>query len=372
MKVPEGMGSCDGRLPGTGVKFRRGSRLTKGDYGGLVVAAWTLSSLLLVTTATSQSNSDRTLLERLWWKWATDQARERRADLERKIATSDHARRPDTHTLNYLQRDDILFQASQRVFRVKLRVPAATAVPAGLVLAIAVASGKPHEWQGAFIVGALLWPFVFTLMIVQLVAKQGMQRWTTEIVTARARGAYEALLKPPVTLGCEPPNAFPFRAPQVSAVEALEGLAASLEHYALQRALPDGRTPMPQVVAHYSSAAAFVRELRDGVELDRPDEGKRALLEMERILKILADGRMRDFAPDHVASEVLLKRRQQHQVRRRQVLRLAAFTVCAAGVGAIFALASQTLGIAIVTAVAAVVAASWDRNLQTSTNRDGT
>ncbi|MBA2810181.1 hypothetical protein E0500_022975 [Streptomyces sp. KM273126] len=208
------------------------------------------------------------------------------------------------------------------------------------------------------------------MAIMQLVANQGMQRWTTEIVTARARGAYEALLKPLAVAGCEPLREFPFRAPHVSAVRALEGFAIALEQYALQRALPDGRTPMPQVVAHYSSAAAFVRELRDGVELDRPDEGKRALLEMERILKILTDGRMRDFAPDHAASEHLLERRQQRQARRRQALRLAAFTVCAAGTGVVFALASPALGIAIVTAVAAVVAASWDRSLQTSTTPD--
>ncbi|MFD4522752.1 hypothetical protein ACFWP7_02190 [Streptomyces sp. NPDC058470] len=346
--------------------------MTKGDFGGLVVAVWTLSILLLVTTATSQSNSNRTLLERLWWKWAINRAEERRADLERKIDTSDHATLPDPPTLNYLQRDDVLFQASQRTFRAKLRVPAATSVPAGVVLAVAVASGKSHEWQEAFIVGVLLWPIVLTMVVMQLVANQGMQRWTTDIVTARARGAYEALLKPLAVPGCEPPGELSFRAPQVSAVQALEGFAIALEQYALQRALPDGRTPMPQVVAHYSSAAAFVRELRDGVELDRPDEGKRALLEMERILKILADGRMRDFAPDHVASEVLLERRQQRQARRRQVLRLVAFTVCAAGIGAVFTLASSALGIAIVTAVAAVVAASWDRSLQTATSRDST
>ncbi|MFK0143111.1 hypothetical protein [Streptomyces murinus] len=346
--------------------------MTKGDFGGLIVAAWTLSILLLVTTATSQSRSNRTLLERLWWKWATDQARGRRADLERMIDASDHAARPDPPTLDYLQREDVLFQASQRVFRAKLRIPAATSVPAGVVLALAVASGKPHEWQEAFIVGVLIWPMAFTVVIMQLVANQGTQRWTTGIVTARARGAYEALLKPLTVAGWEPLRELPFHGPQVSAVQALEGLALALEQYALQRALPDGRTPMPQVVAHYSSAAALVRELRDGVELDRPDEGRRALLETERILKILADGRMRDFTPDHATSEALLERRQQRQARRRQVLRLAAFTVCAAGTGAVFALASPALGIGIVTAIAAVVAASWDRSLQTSTSRDST
>lgn len=345
--------------------------MTRGDFGGLVVAAWMLSVLLVVMTATSQSRSDRTLLERAWWKWASGRARRRIAVLVRTIGASEHGVCPDPFTLTFLEQQDVLFQASQRVFRAKLRAPSATCVPAGVVLALAVVSGKPHEWQEALIAGVLLWPMVFTAMIIHLVASQGMQRWTTEIVTARARAAYEALLKPIAATGEESPQD-PFRASQVEAARALEGFAVALEEYSSRRALPDGRTPMPQVVAHYSAAAAVVRELRDGVELDRLDGEKRALREVERILKILAEGRMRDFAADHASSEALLEGRQQQQVRRRNILHLAAFTVCAAGSGAVFSLASPALGVGILTAVAAVVASSWDRSLQASASGTGT
>ncbi|MGW3956843.1 hypothetical protein ACWEKM_39425 [Streptomyces sp. NPDC004752] len=343
--------------------------MTKGDFGAFIVATWTLSILSVVMTATSQSRANPTRLERMWWKWAMEKAQDRRVELVRKTRASDQATCPDSETLDYLQRDDILLQVSQKVFRAKMRVPAASSVPAGAVLALAVASGKSHEWQEALMIGVFLAPAVITIAVIQLAGNQGMQRWSTEVVTARARGAYEALLEPLAVSGVEPPKELPFQAPQASAVQALDGLALALEQYALQRALPDGRNPMPQVVAHFSSAAALVRELRDSVELDRPDGGKRALLEMQRILKILADGRMRAFAPDQAASDALLQRRQQRQSLRRQMLRGLAFTLCLAGI--VFALASSAVGVAMATAAAAGAVASWDKILRLSTGPDG-
>nr|WSZ97276.1 hypothetical protein OH820_17870 [Streptomyces sp. NBC_00857] len=344
--------------------------MSKSEFGALVIAAWTLSTWALTMTATSQSGGGRTFLERICWKRARTRAETRRRELERKVRESSLATLPDDQTLDYLQREDVLYLASKMALAIKMAFPVATSVSAGGALAALVELRTSwHVWRDALAMGALLAPMAITFVITWRVGHQGMQRWTTEMVTATARRAYEALLKPLEVSGKEPSTESPFNSPQVPAVRSLEDFATALERYAVQRALPDGRNPMPQVVAQFSSAAALVRGLRDGVELDRVDGAKRALLEVQRILKVLASGQIQDLAPGNVPADELLHSHRERRAWRRQVLRGVAFTLCLAGI--VFALASSALGVALATAAAAGLVAAWDKILRISTGPDG-
>ncbi|MEU5434683.1 hypothetical protein AB0G73_15095 [Streptomyces sp. NPDC020719] len=275
---------------------------------------------------------------------------------------------PDRPTLDYLQREDVLYQASGRAFRLEAIAPVMLSIAAGMALTGNIQRGSWHVWRDAIAAVALVVPLLITGGVIWLAMNPGMQRWTTEAVTSAARRAYEALLQPLETAGKEPPAASPFHSPHVAAVQALEDFAIALERYALQRALPDGRNPMPRVVARLSAAAALVRDLRDGVELDRIDGGKRALLEVERLLKVLASGRLQDLAPGDVPADGLLRCHWERRVWRQQALRGAAFTLCLAGV--VFALASSAMGVALATVAAAGIVATWDKILRFSTGSD--
>ncbi|MEE4585270.1 MULTISPECIES: hypothetical protein [Streptomyces violaceusniger group] len=344
--------------------------MSKAEFGAVIIAVWTLSIWALSMTATSQSRGNKAFLERICWRWARVRAETRRTKLERDVRESDLATLPDDRTLDYLQREDVLYQASKKALAVKMVVPVASSVSAGGALAALVMQRTSwHVWRDVLAIATLLAPMATTFVISWLVGHQGKQRWTTEIVAATARRAYLALLNPPDVSGREPSSEAPFNSPQVTAVRALEEFAIALEKYAMQRALPDGRNPMPQVVAQYSSAAALVRELRDDVELDRIDGAKRALLEVERILKVLASGRMQDLAPNNVAAGDLLRSHHERKAWRGQMLRGLAFTLCLAGI--VFALASSAVGIALATAAAAGLVAAWDKILRISVDPDG-
>ncbi len=342
--------------------------MSKAEFGALIFAAWTMSIWALTMTATSQRRRSRTLLERICWAHARAHARRRRAHLVRQVRDSSLATRPDRPTLDYLQREDVLYQASRRALALKMVVPVAMSVSAGGALAAAIQHTSWHVWRDAVAMGVLVTPMLITAVIASLVANQGMQRWTTEAMTVTVRRAYEALLQPLEVTGKEPPTASPFNSPHVAAVQALEDFAIALERYAVQRALPDGRNPMPQVVARFAAAAALVRELRDGVELDRIDGAKRALLEVERILKVLASGRLQDLAPGDVSADGLLHSHRERRAWRQQVLRGSAFTLCLAGI--VFALASSAVGVALATAAAAGLVVTWDKILRLSTSSD--
>ncbi|MEV1019765.1 hypothetical protein [Streptomyces sp. NPDC050264] len=272
--------------------------------------------------------------------------------------------------MDYLQREDVLYQVSRRALAIKMIVPVATSVSAGGALATTIERTSWHVWRDALAIGALLAPMLITSVIASLVTNQGMQRWTTEAVTLTARRAYEALLQPLEVTGNEPLTASPFNSPHVRAVRALNDFAIALERYAVQRALPDGRNPMPRVIAQFSAAAAIVRELRDGVELDRIDGPKRALLEVERMLKVLASNQFQDLAPATESGDGLLHSHRERRAWRQQVLRGAAFTLCLTGI--VFALASSAVGVALATAVAAGLVATWDKILRLSTSSDAT
>ncbi|WP_234024994.1 MULTISPECIES: hypothetical protein [unclassified Streptomyces] len=89
---------------------------------------------------------------------------------------------------------------------------------------------------------------------------------------------------------------------------------------------------------------------------------------MERILNVLASGRMQDLAPGDASPDELLRSLKERKAWRRQVARGTAFTLCLAGI--VFALASSAIGVALATAAAAGAVAAWDKILRLSKGPD--
>lgn len=187
----------------------RGKYVSKAELGALIFAAWTMSLWGLTMTATSQRRGNRTLLERICWARGRAHARRRRAHLVRQVRDSSLATRPDRPTLDYLQREDVLYQVSRRALALKMIVPIATSVSAGGALATTIQRTSWHVWRDAVAMGAMVTPILITIVIASLVTNQGMQRWTTEAVTVTVRRAYEALLQPLEVTGKEPPTTSP-------------------------------------------------------------------------------------------------------------------------------------------------------------------
>jgi len=332
--------------------------MTNWDLGALVVAAWFAWLLVLMVTVDSQGRGQRSWLERAFWKKARLQARRRRADLVKRIRDSDLATRPQISTLNHMEREDVLFLASTQAFRVKLIFTLSLTFVTGATMAAWARYDAAPKWQAPLVAAGIFVPFALTGSLIFLTVSVSLQRWTTDIVTATARRSYEALLKPfhpTVTLDDDEP----YQSPHIAALRALEDCAHALERYAVQRALTGRGTPMPQVVAHYTAAAVRVRELRDAVELDRQGGRGDALLEIERMLKVLASPRVSDLAPARADIEDFLDNHQQRRVRRRQALTLVIYTLAlAAIVTAVSAMASP-LGVAVATVAATLVLTSW-------------
>lgn len=91
--------------------------MSEAAFGVLIFTAWTLSVWALVVTATSKRRGSRTVSERICWARARAHARRRRAHLVRQVRDSPLATLPDRPTLDYLQREDVLYQASGKAFR---------------------------------------------------------------------------------------------------------------------------------------------------------------------------------------------------------------------------------------------------------------
>lgn len=346
--------------------------MTRGDMAALAITAWTMSLWALMMTATSQRRGRRTLLERVVWHWALKRAVERRTDLESKISSSNLATLPES-ALNYMQRDDVLFQASSRASAVKIITTSILSFNAGGALSLSLMASAWSSWRVPLAGVALLVPALLTIGLNLLAMGPGMQRWTTEVVTAAASRSYEALLVPFEASGREPSGKEPFHSPHISAVHALEDLARALEKYAVKRALPDGRNPMPQVVRHYAAAATHVRTLRDGIELDRTDDGRQqAIGEVGRLLTVLAGPNLRDLVSVVGDDENLLSEHRARTAWRRQTLALTVFTLVLGGIVAALALSSSGLGVAVATVAAAFVVATWAKNFGlSSTQSDG-
>ncbi|MEV8314064.1 hypothetical protein AB0Q95_07820 [Streptomyces sp. NPDC059900] len=346
--------------------------MTRGDVTALAITAWTMSLWALMMTATSQRRGKRTFLERIVWQWALKRAADRRTDLESKISSSNLATLPAS-TLNYIQRDDVLFQASSRASAVKIISTSVLSFNAGGALSLIVMASTWSSWRVPLAGVALLVPVLLTIGLNLLAMGPGMQRWTTEVVTATARRSYEALLVPFETSGRVPAGKEPFHSPHIPAVHALEDLARALEKYAVKRALPDGTNPMTQVVRHYAAAATHVRTLRDGVELDRTDDGrKQALSEVGRLLTVLAGPNLRDLVSVYGVDENLLSEHRARTAWQRQTLALTIFTLVLGGVVAALALSTSGLGVAVATAAATFVVATWAKNFGLSPTHSDT
>ncbi|MCM2428561.1 hypothetical protein [Streptomyces sp. RKAG337] len=336
--------------------------MTRGDLGALAITAWTMSLWVVTMTAASQRHGNRTLLERAAWKRAIKRAEDRRAALVRKMATSDLATLPDS-TMDYMQREDVLFQASSRALAMKAIITSVLAFNAGGALFSVVMSSTSDQWRPILACVVLVGPIAITVGLNLLTMGPGMQRWTTEVVTTTARRSYMALLVPFQTSGPEPgTSGSPYHSPHIPAVRALNDFALSLEKYAVKRALPDGQEPMPRIVRHYATAAAHVRTLRDGVELEREDGRKQALREIGRMLTVLAGPNLNQLVPANSDDESLLNAHRDRTVRRRQILTLVIFTLMLAGIASALILSSSALGVAVATVVAAFVVASWGKS----------
>ncbi|MDC7338497.1 hypothetical protein [Streptomyces lydicus] len=344
--------------------------MTRGDLGALAITAWTMSLWVVMMTATSQRRGKRTLLERALWKRAIKRAQGRRADLAEKIEASDLATLPGP-TLDYVQREDVLFQASSQATTIKVITTSVLAFNAGGALFAVVMGGSSYQWREALACALLVGPIVITVGLNLLAMGPGMQRWTTEVVSTTARRSYEALLAPFQTSGAEPETEQPYHAPHIPAVRALEDFALSLEKYAVKRALPDGQNPMPQVVRQYAAAAAHIRTLRDGIELEREDGRKQALLEVERMLTVLAGPNLRDLVSVNIDDESLLSAHRDRTVTRRRTLTLAIFTLALVGIVTALLLSSSALGVAVATVVTTFVVASWGKNFGLSPSQEG-
>lgn len=186
-----------------------------------------------------------------------------------------------------------------------------------------------------------------------------MGRWTTEVVTGTGRRAYALLLEdvPDLREDADPQLPTPYQDPRTP-VKALEDFARGLDRYALERALPDGRSPMPQVVAHFCAASALVREAGVGVALDRVTD-ESAVGEVERLLRVLASGQWHDLAARLPTRGKPMQEHQRLRAWRRQVPRLLAYTVCLGGI--VYAVASSALGVAIASALVTAALTAWDR-----------
>ncbi|MDG4857360.1 hypothetical protein P8605_04175 [Streptomyces sp. T-3] len=347
---------------------------TLGVLCGIVVLAWQMAMVVQATTALSQQRGKRTLLELVVWRWATRRSAERIANLEAKIQDSDTATPPDRATLQFLRHEDVRFQASSRAFAIKWCVSSALSFAAGIALAAVMMVRPPVASQKPLAIVLFLAPIVTTMALNLFAMNPGMRRWTTDVVTASARRAHEALLVPFVVTGADPEvrrEETSFHSPHIHAVRALEDFARALERYAVQRALPDGTNPMPKVVAHYAAAAAHVRELRDGLELDRDDGRKQALLGVEQMLKVLAGPRPQDLPTANVDTVGLLDIHHERRSRRRQMVILTVFTLLLAGLVAALVMSASTLGVTVAAAVTAFVVACWGQVLGLVPGRDG-
>ncbi|MDI3407694.1 hypothetical protein [Streptomyces cavernicola] len=344
--------------------------MTRVEWGAIALLAWAVSLQLLLMTASAQRRGKKTHLESLLWKRACAGAERRRTKLEEDVRESDLATPLAPETLNYLQREDVLFQASGEALTVKMITTTFLALHAGGA-AVAVWLDGDGDWREPSMFSSILIPLGITVWLNILAMGPGMRRWTTDTLTSTGRRSYEALLKPFETSGPEPLGDAPFHARHIPAVRALEDFARALERYAVERALPDGSSPMPQVVARYTAAAAHVRDLRDGVELDRVDGRKRALLEVERLLKVLAGPRLLDLAPSVADADSMLTRHHARRAWRRQTLVLVVFTLGLASVVGALAVSESAIGAAVAAVAATFLVASWAKYFGLPTGNDG-
>lgn len=335
--------------------------MTLVEWAVLACTAWTAALWALCMTATSQRRARPSWLERARWSKATEQAKDERESLKAKVRASDLATPLNPDTLAYLEREDVLFKAASSALRIKMLTTSLLSFNAGIALFV-VALGIEGRWQALIAYGSLCAPVGITVALNLLATGPETRRWSTDTLTNTARRTYESLLDPFKVTGNQPDkDGTPYHSPHVAAVRNLDDFARALERYAVQRALPDGRTPMPRVVAQYVSAAELVRELRDAVELDREDGRKRALLEVERMLNVLASPRLLDLAPSVEDAESALTQHQAHGAWRGQTLGLVSFTLVLASMTGALAWLSPTLGAVVATASATFLVTPWGR-----------
>lgn len=215
--------------------------------------------------------------------------------------------------LSYLRREQILYCASMRASACKMVPLFVLAFFAGVALALrSLSLFSESPWQVAIATLALVSPISVTGGVMLVMASSSNTRWTTCIVTDAALAAYRALLVKEA-LGNTPQGVRPFHAAEVKQVQALEGLARTLEDFAVRRARPDGMRPAPDVVKRFSAMAMMIRRLRDDVQLGGEGGRTRALQEVHRFIEQFTRRRYRAIARNYSGSTELVDLRRRRR-----------------------------------------------------------
>ncbi|MGW1052026.1 hypothetical protein [Streptomyces sp. NPDC002521] len=310
-------------------------------WSALAVGFWWIALSLLIGTAGAGRRDGLTVSERIVLPLARWLAKRGDESLGEKVDRLEDSHKLSPMARKFLKREDMLAQTE--IYGMFLRwLPGMTlAVGAGGLLAARVARSQLGGWGDSLAMYVFVAVMTLTMLVLFWTSNPQRSRWSTWAVSSNARRAFLALIKPFGSANQESTATDPdrtdtdqdsttFRPSQVTAVRELENLALSMERYAIQRALPDGRTPMPEVVKVYGSAALSMRALRETVEVDREDAREQALREVRRIIEVLASpGSVRGLAEPNEDALELLQQNSQRGSRRRRSLIVLLFTVVA-------------------------------------------
>lgn len=309
--------------------------MTLGDcvltvYSALFAGLWVLGLGLSISTAGAGGRDTLTLSERIALPLARWRAKRSGKILAKRVQGLDESLRLSGAAQSYLRREDVLARAEIYGMGIRWTPSVCLAFVTGGLLALRVSRSDLGVWRDSLAMYVFVAIVFLTLLVLLWTSTPQRSRWTTWAMSGNARRAFGTLLVP-MRRGDEDDDVctFGFRPPQAPAVRGLENLAYSMEHYALKRALPNGRTPMVDVVRIYGAVAQDMRSLRDAVEIGREDERDHALREVRRVIEVLASGSVRSLATPIEDASVLQQESTQRRNRMRRGLIVMLFTVFA-------------------------------------------
>lgn len=296
-------------------------------WSALAVGFWWVALCLLISTAGAGRRDGLTLSERVALPVARRSAGRRDASLGTELEhLGDSFKLSDT-ARDFIKREDTLAQTE--IYGMTLRwLPSMIfALVAGGLLALRVARSSLGGWEASLAMYVFMATLILTFLVLYWTSTPQHSRWSTWAVSSNARRAFLALSR---SFAHSDEGKIAFQPSQAPAVRELENLASSMERYAIQRAFPDGRTPMAEVVKVYGSAAMAMRSLRDTIEVDREDAREQTLREVRRVIELLASQRsVRGLAPLNDDALELLQQGSQSETRRRRSLVVLLFTIVA-------------------------------------------
>ncbi|MGA5130470.1 hypothetical protein ACPCTO_11740 [Streptomyces olivoreticuli] len=330
----------------------------------LFVMLWAIALAMLMMAAGASRRVELTRTERLVLPWARKMARRRDQTLRRAVAEFDVS--ISDQALIHLHQEDVLGTVSLCAMFARAVAPMLLSLAAGISLAVRVACSDLGVWGPSLALYVFMAVWALTIFVILWTDAPQQSRWTTCVISGNACRALKSLIEP---FESSSSDAVVFQPRHASVVRALENFALSMEQYAVRRALPNGSTPMLEVVKIYGGAASSVRSLRDAVEIDREGGRQQALTEVKRMIEVLASSSVRDLAPPDEAATVLLDQNTRKKERRRQLTILVLFTV----VGALLCLVLVKAGLteAVAGVVVTAVLGAWTGHLRLSGGRAG-